>query len=93
MQPDGIIDIIRLNITHFIEKMDNPRKILFVPDGEDKMFPVKSRSVYHLNLILKYHLGKTIEHRKFRIVLSRSGIKRIMEIPITDVMHTALFDK
>ncbi|MCF6177253.1 MAG: hypothetical protein L3J71_15965 [Victivallaceae bacterium] len=93
MQPDGIIDIIRLNITHFIEKMDNPRKVLFVPDGDDKMFPVKSRSVYHLNLVLKYHMGKEIEHHKFRIVLSRSGIKRIIEIPITGVMHTALFDK
>lgn len=93
LQPDGIIDIIRLNISHFIEKMDNPRKVLFVPDGDDKIFPVKSRNVYHLNLILKYHMGKEIEHRKFRIVLSRSGIKRIMEIPITGVMHTALFDK
>jgi hypothetical protein len=64
LQPDGIIDIIRLNINHFMGKMDNPRKVLFVPDGEDKVSAVKSRSVYHLNLILKYHMGKDIEHRK-----------------------------
>jgi len=78
LQADGVIDIIRIDVRNFMKKMDNPRKILFVPDGDDNIEPVKGDSVYHLNLILKYQMEKNSEYRKFRIVLNRSGIKRIV---------------
>ncbi|MFA7229692.1 MAG: hypothetical protein WC071_00325 [Victivallaceae bacterium] len=80
-QVDGIHDIIRFNVSGFLNKMDNPRKILFVPDGSDNYRKIKGDCVYHLNMILKYGMDGNIKYHKFRIVLSRSGIKRIVEIP------------
>jgi hypothetical protein len=77
---DGINDILRFNIRHFLDKMDNPEKNLFVP-GEDDIKKVKGSRVYHLNLAFKYKMGSSGDiFKRFRIILNRDGIKRIHEI-------------
>ncbi|OGV47918.1 MAG: hypothetical protein A2017_02405 [Lentisphaerae bacterium GWF2_44_16] len=80
---DGINDIIRFNIRNFLGKMDNPTRPLFMPiEGDIKK--IKGGRVYHLNMIIKYGMiNKQDIYRKFRIILSRNGIKRIKEIPLT----------
>jgi len=80
-QVDGIHDIIRFNIRHFLDKMDNPESLLYLPDGPGGFKMVPGLCTYHINLILKYGMGEQKEYHKFRLVLNRDGIKRIVEIP------------
>lgn len=80
-QVDGIHDIIRFNIRHFLDKMDNPESLLYLPDGPGGFKMVPGLCTYHINLILKYGMGDQKEYHKFRLVLNRDGIKRIVEIP------------
>jgi hypothetical protein len=77
---DGINDIVRFNIRHFLDKMDNPEKNIFMP-GKNDIKRVKGSRVYHLNLAFKYKMGTQGDiFKRFRIVLNRDGIKRIYEI-------------
>ena len=83
---DGINDIIRFNIRHFLNKMDNPEKRLFMPDSNDAIKRIRGARVYHLNLVLKYVLPDNSDaFRHFRIILNRDGIKRINEAKTTTI--------
>ncbi len=77
---DGVVDIMRFNIRNFLEKMDNPVKEIYMPGGED-IITMKGKRVYHVNMIMKYGMAGCgdVFHR-FRLVLSRNGIRRIEEI-------------
>jgi hypothetical protein len=79
---DGINDILRFNVRHFLYKMDNPLKTLFIADGDNDFKKINGNCLYHLNLILKYGGVKEEPfYHKFRIILNRDGIKRIEKIP------------
>ncbi len=84
-QVDGIHDIIRFNIRHFLDKMDNPESLLYLPDGPGGFKMVPGLCTYHINIILKYGMGDQKEYHKFRLVLNRDGIKRIIEIPCSAI--------
>jgi len=79
---DGVIDIIRFNVRHFLYKMDNPHKELYIADGDNDLKKVSGKCYYHLNLILKYgNFKQESFYQKYRIILSRDGIKRIEKVP------------
>jgi hypothetical protein len=66
----------RFNIERFLSKMDNPAKPIFVihENGFKQIF---AKRVYHLNLIIKYTFDNKSIYRRFRIILSRRGIRSI----------------
>ena len=76
---ESINDIMRLNVLKFLSKMDNPKKGVYVCDGESYR-KISGKRVYHLNMIMKYSTKDKSLWKRFRIVLSRSGIKRIEEV-------------
>lgn len=80
---DGINDMLRFNIKNFLRKMDNPEKVLYIPDNSE-VKEIKGSRAYHINLIIKYGMLKKQDiYKHFKIILNRNGIKRIIEIPIT----------
>lgn len=76
---DGLTDIWRVNMARFVRKMDNPKKPLFVLDGKDYR-KAKASKVYHINLVIRYVASHGEQYKRFRVVLNRSGIKRIEKI-------------
>ena len=79
---DGVNDILRFNVRHFLYKMDNPLKTIFIPGDNGDFKKVDGQCLYHVNLILKYGgLKADPFYHKFRIILDRDGIKRIEKIP------------
>lgn len=78
-QVDGIHDIIRYNLRHFMVNMDNPDKLLYKLDDR-KAKPVKGRRVYHINMILRFSSEDYNELRRFKIVATRDKIERLEEI-------------
>ncbi len=79
----GINGIFRLNISRFLHKMDNPDKPIFLltSDGYTKSM---AKRVYHLNMIIKYSDFDHNYYARYRIVLTRHGIKRLEEIATFD---------
>ena len=75
----GINDISRFNIEKFLQKMDNPYKKLFVTQN-DEFIKIKGNRVYHLNMVIQYVMSNEVFYKRFRIVLNRSGIKRIEKV-------------
>lgn len=76
----GINDITRFNITHFIQKMDNPFVSLYLPDVEDGYKIINSEKVYTLHFVIRCESNNTLYFRKFRLLFNREGIKEITEI-------------
>ncbi len=78
---DSINDIMRINISRFLRKMDNPKKPIYVGDGINYR-KIYGNRVYHVNMIMKYSEGKRVKYKRFRLVLCQSGIKRIEAVAI-----------
>ena len=78
-QISGINDILRLNISRFLNKMDNPNKPIFIlsPEGYKKG---RAKRVYHMNMIIKCSVAEVENYVRYRIVLTRHGIKRIEQV-------------
>ena len=75
-------DIIRFNISRFLEKMDDPKRNLYFLEGEN-VETITAERAYHLNLIIKFSVKKErVFYKRFRIILNRDGINRLEEVPV-----------
>jgi hypothetical protein len=75
--------IFRFNIRHFLNKADNPTHEYLKVDPQSFNFVrADLPKVYHINIImrntyLKKDFSKMVELKKFRLIINKSGIKRI----------------
>lgn len=76
----GINDISRINLSNFVQKMDNALVPLYVPDEKAGYIGFKGERVYALHLIVDCHGHESTYSRKYRLLLNREGIKEIVEI-------------
>jgi len=78
----GITDIVRLDISNWLQRMDDSRESLACRiDGRYGF--VQSSRVYHVNLVLKIERPGTEESgilKRFRLIMGRKGVVRIEEI-------------
>ncbi len=74
-----ISDIFRFDVSRFLNKMDDPKKPLYVltDNGFKKIF---GRRVYHINLILRIMRDGSEQLKRYRLVLTKKGIERIEPI-------------
>ena len=76
-QVDGVVNIYRLNIRHWLNKMDNPHRIIHCSDGET-LHQLKARRDYHVNIVVKVSKkGHQDKFVRYRLILCRSGIRKI----------------
>lgn len=78
---NSIVDIMRLNVSRFLSKMDNPKTPIYVCNDESCQ-KIYGNRVYHINMIMKYSENRRVRYKRFRLVLSQNGIKRIEEATI-----------
>lgn len=80
----GLNDIIRYDIRSLLTKMDDPiHSRLMLKEG--KLQPVSVHKVYHVNLVTKYASkipDKDKIYKRHRLVLNRTGIKRIEQVSV-----------
>ena len=76
---NGIDDIIRFNISSFLKRMDDPQKPIYIltKDGYKKIW---GERVYHVNMIIKFTTENDVKFKRFRIILTREGLKRIEKV-------------
>ncbi len=73
----GMNDIIRFNVSNFIQKMDNPIVPLYIPGENGNIDIVKGEKMYYINLVLQFKNEDQSEYKRYRIVLNRKGIREI----------------
>jgi len=78
----GINDITRFNLTHFVQKMDNPFIPIYMPDEKNGYLTYNSEKVYAIHIIIRCEGGRDLYYRKFRMLLNREGIKEVKEIEV-----------
>ncbi len=73
----GMNDIIRFNVSNFIQKMDNPIVPLFIPGDNGSISIVKGEKMYYINLVFQFKNEEQLEYKRYRIALNRKGIREI----------------
>ena len=77
----GLTDITRFNFHRFIQYMDDPEKdYILVKKGE--IYTKIADKVYPINIIQQYFTEEGMEFKRYRVIMSRNGIKRIEEIEL-----------
>ena len=78
----GVLDILRLNVRHFLVRLDEPLDQVAFFDWRRQGFAMaRLPKVYHLNLVVKIRRefkGGAVEesHERLRVVLNKEGIVR-----------------
>lgn len=73
---NGINDIVRINLSEYMRKMDNPEIPLYAHEG-DAYEKVKGEKVYFLNFVMQLKYDDEVHYRRYRVCLNRQGIKEI----------------
>ncbi len=76
----GINDIVRLHLTHFTQKMDNPEIPLYLLDAESNAVLIDGQKVYYINLVMQFQFEDSVNYKRYRLVVSRDGIREIEEM-------------
>lgn len=73
----GINDIVRINLSEFMRKMDNAKIPLFAHSAENDFEVVNGEKVYFLNFVMQLRYEKEEHYRRYRVCLNKKGIKSI----------------
>ena len=76
----GINEIMRLHLTRFTHKMDNPKISIDTLDQDGNIRSMSVRKTYYINIIFQLQHDGHAEYHHFRIVMSRDGIIQVNEI-------------
>lgn len=74
---DGVVEIVRLNLSSFMKKMDNPEVPLYILNDENQVKQIMGTKIYYLNIVLQYAPDSEEQLIRFRIGFNREGIKTI----------------
>ena len=81
----SIVDITRINFYRFIAQMDDPKKTYSILK-KGKIINRVGNKTYHINVIQKLYSENGIEFKRYRIIMTRKGIKRIETVPLDTIM-------
>lgn len=76
----GINDILRFNVSNFIQKMDGPEIPLAVPTADGGYEIVNGEKSYYINFLIQFRYGGDLKYKRFRLVMSRNGIEGIEKL-------------
>ena len=76
----GINEIMRLHLTRFTQKMDNPTVPIDTFDAEGNVITVSVQKSYYINIVFQLQHADQVEYHHFRITMTRDGVLHIVEI-------------
>lgn len=76
----GINSIIRFNVSHLMQNMDNATFPIFYPDADEGYKLIEREKYYYLNLVIRKQAENQHELQRYRIVLNRKGIHEICKL-------------
>jgi hypothetical protein len=76
----GINDIMRLYLTHFTQKTDNPEAPVYFANEEGEISTIVAEKMYYLNIVMEMQFDGQSNYKRYRIVFSRNGIIKLEEL-------------
>lgn len=76
----GINEVMRLHLTRFTQKMDNPSVPIDFVDEDGNLTSLNVQKIYHVNIVFQLQHDVNIEYHHFRITMTRNGVLSIEEI-------------
>ena len=76
----GINEIMRLHLTRFTQKMDNPSVPIDAVDESGNIVSMDVQKIYHINVVFQLRHDSETEYHHFRITMTRNGVLSIEEI-------------
>lgn len=76
----GINEVMRLHLTRFTQKMDNPSVPIDFVDDEGNVLSSNVKKIYHVNVVFQLQHDSEVEYHHFRITMTRNGVLSIEEI-------------
>lgn len=76
----GINDIMRLYITRFTQKTDNPEVSLYYINEEGKRSALVAEKMYYLNIVMEMKFDEQTDYKRYRAAFSRNGIIKLEEL-------------
>jgi len=76
----GINEIMRLHMTRFTHKMDNPEVPVETIDDACNICSVNVEKIYFVNIIFQFQHDSEVEYHHFRITMTRGGVLHVDEI-------------
>jgi hypothetical protein len=76
----GINDIMRLYVTRFTQKMDNPESPVYFAGEDGKISTIVAEKIYYLNIVMEMQNDGQTDYKRYRIVFSRNGIINLEEL-------------
>ena len=76
----GINEIMRLHLTRFTQKMDNPTVPVDTFDEDGNVITIRVQKSYYINVVFQLQHGGKVEYHHFRITMTRDGILHVVEI-------------
>lgn len=75
----GVNEIIRVNLREFLRRTDAPHVSVYINEGQGKYHIVATEKVYYLHFVMRIKYDGVVSYRRYRIQLSRRGIKQMTE--------------
>ena len=76
----GINEIMRLHLTRFTQKMDNPTVPVDTFDEDGNVITIQVQKSYYINLVFQLQHDGEVEYHHFRITMTRDGVLHVVEI-------------
>lgn len=76
----GINDILRIYINRFSLKMDDPQVPLKALREDGSIETIYTDKIYYINFVMQFQYDNNVEYKRFRLVVTRSGILDIEEM-------------
>lgn len=76
---EGINEILRFNLAHLMQKMDNPKAIYNIISNEGKIEEIAADKIYYINYVFHFEHNRQSQYKRYRIVCCRDGIIEIEE--------------
>lgn len=76
----GVNEIMRLHLTRFTQKMDNPTVPIDTFDENGNVITIQVQKSYYVNIIFQLQHGDELKYHHFRITMTRDGVLHIVEI-------------
>lgn len=76
----GINDIMRLNLFHFTQKMDNPYIPLYMQSEDKELLSINGNKMYSLYVIIQCKSDEGEFYKKYRVLFNRDGISDVSKL-------------
>lgn len=76
----GINDIIRLHLSRFMQKTDNPEEAIYYLNEEGESVEIYGEKVYYLNILMQLQFEDQVNYKRFRVTFNQIGIIRLEEM-------------